>query len=447
MKGCSMCSKRRIRCDNSRPTCTKCLRKGLDCPGYEPKLRWVGGPAVRGRLKGFQPQASSADIQPSIDTSFHSFLGYPLQELVDYYDKQLCKIMVWVDSADNIYRRYVLPLAQTNLTVRLSVAAVSAQHAAASRGACLMSEDARNQAISVISRHITDVTNHLANGHEIDKQLSLDDAEWMLACMLVLSCYEMAHSGASAAEIHRSAARSLVNTLPTAQCRKSMLFMSLRNMLSTYEVFASTTCFDLENVQDAILPISEAGTVLLDESILFAEYLGLLHQATVLARQPHRVQAPGRDWRTDFEMARGTTLMIGGRLSITAQQRRDLIRLVDIHHNAALLYVSRCLGYGTTYETMSAFSDLKRQLLAFEDIADWTHNLAWLVFIAGVECHGDAQDQKIVSDLYETIVRVTRLKSYREVLCFLQDFWSGSEPDWQVLAREWELLGKRVLPY
>jgi hypothetical protein len=146
-------------------------------------------------------------------------------------------------------------------------------------------------------------------------------------------------------------------------------------------------------------------------------------------------------------MARGTTLMIGGRLSITAQQRRDLIRLVDIHHNAALLYVSRCLGYGTTYETMSAFSDLKRQLLAFEDIADWTHNLAWPVFIAGVECHGDAQDQKIVSDLYETIVRVTRLKSYREVLCFLQDFWSGSEPDWQVLAREWELLGKRVLPY
>lgn len=444
-----MCSKRRIRCDNSRPTCTKCLRKGLDCPGYEPQLRWVGGPAVRGRLKGFQHQGSSVDMQPSIDTSFHSFLGYPLQELVDYYDKQLCKIMVWVDSADNIYRRYVLPLAQTNLTVRLSVAAVSAQHAAASRGACLMSEDARNQAISMISRHITDVTNNIANGHDIDKQLSLDDAEWMLACMLVLSCYEMAHSGALAAEIHRSAARSLVNTLPMAQYQRSMLFMSLRNMFSTYKVFASTTCFDLESVQDAILPIfeAEAGVALLDESILFAEYLRLLHRATVLARQPHSVQDSLRDWKTDFEMARGTTLMIGGRLSITVQQRRDLIRLVDIHHNAALLYVSRCLGSGTIDETLTAFSDLKRQLLAFDDIADWTHNLAWPVFIAGVECHRDEQDQKVVSDLYETIVQVTRLKSYREVLCFLQDFWSGSEPDWQVLAREWELLGKRVLPY
>ncbi|KAM0431339.1 hypothetical protein ACHAPT_005313 [Fusarium lateritium] len=426
--------------------CTKCLRKGLVCPGYEPKLRWVGGPAVRGRLKGFQPQEPSSDLQPSTDASFHSFLGYPLQELIDYYDKHLCKIMVWVDSADNIYRRYVLPLAQTNLTVRLSVAAVSAQHAAASRGACLMSEDARNQAISMISRHITDVTNQVANGHEIDKQLSSDDAEWILACMLVLSCYEMAHSGASAAEIHRSAARSLVNTLSTAQCRKSMLFMSLRNMLSTYEVFASTTCFDLQSVQDAVLPIAEVETASLDETILFAEYLRLLHQVTVFARQPD-TETPSRDWRTDFEMARGTTLMIGGRLSITAQQRRGLTRLVDIQHNAALLYASRCLGCGTRHETTTALSDLKRQLLAFDDVDDWTHNLPWPVFIAGVECHGDQRGQKMVSDLYETIVQVTRLKQYREVLGFLHTFWGGNETDWQVLAREWELLGKRVLPY
>ncbi|KYK57323.1 hypothetical protein DCS_04331 [Drechmeria coniospora] len=52
VKGCSTCTKRRIRCDLTQPTCKKCEKKGLTCPGYGPRLRWAGGVAVRGRLKG-----------------------------------------------------------------------------------------------------------------------------------------------------------------------------------------------------------------------------------------------------------------------------------------------------------------------------------------------------------------------------------------------------------
>ncbi|KAJ6442607.1 fungal transcriptional regulatory protein [Purpureocillium lavendulum] len=51
-KGCSTCTKRRIRCDLTQPTCKKCEKKGLTCPGYGPRLRWAGGVAVRGKLKG-----------------------------------------------------------------------------------------------------------------------------------------------------------------------------------------------------------------------------------------------------------------------------------------------------------------------------------------------------------------------------------------------------------
>ncbi|KAH0843379.1 hypothetical protein AYO21_09937 [Fonsecaea monophora] len=50
--GCHNCSRRRIKCDQSRPKCNKCLRKGLDCPGYGIRYRFNDGIASRGRFTG-----------------------------------------------------------------------------------------------------------------------------------------------------------------------------------------------------------------------------------------------------------------------------------------------------------------------------------------------------------------------------------------------------------
>lgn len=51
-KGCHNCSQRRIKCDLTRPQCNKCLRKGLECPGYGIRYRFNTGIASRGKLKG-----------------------------------------------------------------------------------------------------------------------------------------------------------------------------------------------------------------------------------------------------------------------------------------------------------------------------------------------------------------------------------------------------------
>lgn len=47
---CWTCRRRRLRCDNIKPSCVKCMRAGLDCLGYGPRkpLVWVGRP---GRVK------------------------------------------------------------------------------------------------------------------------------------------------------------------------------------------------------------------------------------------------------------------------------------------------------------------------------------------------------------------------------------------------------------
>lgn len=55
---CSNCRRRRLKCDGNVPACKKCECKGLTCQGYGKPLRWIGGVASRGLLKGatFEPR-------------------------------------------------------------------------------------------------------------------------------------------------------------------------------------------------------------------------------------------------------------------------------------------------------------------------------------------------------------------------------------------------------
>ncbi|KAJ5718156.1 hypothetical protein N7488_003802 [Penicillium malachiteum] len=51
-KGCWTCKRKRIQCDEIRPACQQCTRKGMVCEGYEIRLRWGAGIASRGRFNG-----------------------------------------------------------------------------------------------------------------------------------------------------------------------------------------------------------------------------------------------------------------------------------------------------------------------------------------------------------------------------------------------------------
>ncbi|EAU30903.1 predicted protein [Aspergillus terreus NIH2624] len=61
--GCRTCIQRRIKCDESRPACRRCERRGIQCPGYQKPLRFipVTTPAQRER-----PVDSAITSKPSI---------------------------------------------------------------------------------------------------------------------------------------------------------------------------------------------------------------------------------------------------------------------------------------------------------------------------------------------------------------------------------------------
>ncbi|KAK3187463.1 hypothetical protein K4F52_003810 [Lecanicillium sp. MT-2017a] len=481
-KGCSTCSKRRIRCDGTRPTCLKCAKKGLECPGYGPRLRWAGGVAVRGRLKGqMVPLVQNNAEQPSeqsesmalqaqrrvqvphnVLSSSPDFLQTALRtslpQLVDYYDKNLAGLMVWFDSAENDYRRRVLPRVVNTPGLKLAVAAFASHHGSSQFQTQMerFPEAARDACLSMIHTHAQSMTKRLTGGAELTSQSDIENAEWMLASVLMIACYEMANSQSSAAEGHRLAARSIVNIFGSKRGYSSGLFAFLRNQLSIYDVLASTTSFDADDIQNTILPIPGTRT------ILFTDYLTLLHQVTLISRLPFPVTAEtdvklndmslasltSDQVRDKFTQARGATLVASGRMGIEKSgHRNDFVRLVDTYHHAAVLYAYRCLGHTSpdSPQYQASVNELFEQLVSFENINIFIQNLPWPVFIAGTECHGDPERQQAVRQLLASILEATSFKHYEGVLSFLNAFWAGAQSDWRPLAQDLQMKGFRIL--
>lgn len=61
-KGCFQCSRRRIICDKTEPTCKKCTKKGIECSGLG-RIRFAEGVARRGRLKDCKTPDPRGDDQ------------------------------------------------------------------------------------------------------------------------------------------------------------------------------------------------------------------------------------------------------------------------------------------------------------------------------------------------------------------------------------------------
>lgn len=64
-KGCWTCKRKRIQCDETRPSCKRCAERGLTCEGYEIRLRWGAGIASRGRFSGADKPIQESIPPPS----------------------------------------------------------------------------------------------------------------------------------------------------------------------------------------------------------------------------------------------------------------------------------------------------------------------------------------------------------------------------------------------
>ena len=83
-RGCFQCSRRRIVCDKTEPSCLKCAKKGIECSGLG-RIRFAEGVARRGRLKNCKIPSAGRDDgcqESSTTTGFHAVLVWPGEQRV-----------------------------------------------------------------------------------------------------------------------------------------------------------------------------------------------------------------------------------------------------------------------------------------------------------------------------------------------------------------------------
>ncbi|KAJ3534243.1 hypothetical protein NM208_g7620 [Fusarium decemcellulare] len=360
------------------------------------------------------------------------------EELRRYYMDHIARLMVWIDTDKNLYRDYIIPMASESPILRLAISAAAALHwnaTGVSQKICLP-ESIRGEAILGITASVRGIVEHTA-------QLTLMDAQWMLASMLVLSCCEMIEAGAEAADWHRRAARRLVGVINTMEWCSDTLISFLVNQLAIYDILSCTTSFDLSNVREAILPVTVEG------SPLFSKMLHLIHSITLDHRRFGQNSVSDKVWltfRMDIELARGETLMVAGTLGIQdPSDQRDFVRLVDLYCKATCLYAHRVWNQHDISPERQILEDMFSIMDAIEEPKRICHNLVWPLFIMGTECHGDLERQRYIAKQFEAIQSLTGFNHYQELVEFLLSVWAEESSDWQTKARERESMALRIL--
>lgn len=61
--GCWTCRTRRLKCDETRPSCRQCDTKGLECEGYSTKLQWLRPLYTNGKGKYERRRIPQSGVQ------------------------------------------------------------------------------------------------------------------------------------------------------------------------------------------------------------------------------------------------------------------------------------------------------------------------------------------------------------------------------------------------
>ncbi|KAF5489080.1 Acriflavine sensitivity control protein acr-2 [Colletotrichum siamense] len=175
---CWTCRRRRLRCDNLKPSCVKCTRAGLQCLGYGPKkpLVWVEHGRRRKMAHKQTPHPASPTPAPSVkisdqewpktqkkqdsthedvqrapeddgrqldrlevgtllkspaDPMLHQY-GIKSVEYISYYEQRCCmECSIYDEKSVNPFRRF-MPMALSNPLVHHTIVSLAAHHRARS---------------------------------------------------------------------------------------------------------------------------------------------------------------------------------------------------------------------------------------------------------------------------------------------------------------------------
>lgn len=241
--GCLTCKARRIKCDEARPSCAKCISAGKQCAGYE------GPPSRPNTQIELRPKAEASVLSTPVanPSSLTSSEGYAL----DYFRTRALESLLpgsnWLLGWDQL----ILPLCQTEPAV------VHATVALGSLGRALECEPGDHMQMALVQYNRTIFT--LRNSIEaLHRNASTNAAELILTVCLLLFSFDTLQGNDAAAFLHlRNGLKILFehaertqSTSPTAGKRRVLLQTQPRSRMDLLAQTFIRLDADLATLQD-----------------------------------------------------------------------------------------------------------------------------------------------------------------------------------------------------
>ncbi|KAJ5345590.1 hypothetical protein N7452_003594 [Penicillium brevicompactum] len=486
-KDCPTCQRRRIKCDRGLPTCRKCGKRNLECPGYGLRLKWVQGVASRGNLRGraipSQNAPTNSSSSPEDVTEIHNLPGdsslanwksrpaplhfpsgiFPsptselgvsqarplhVSRLLSWFNERVAHRLAWVPQ-QNAWRHMILPMAESSETVMSSILAIAAHDLATEYAPTdvghgtfqQMSKNYQNKSLALLAQEL--------NGLSISSNTALETSTtsaYTLAAVIILCNNEFMKPESAGWRVHLSAAREIILAAKGRPYRAHQL-ASIEEflMLEFYEasVWADLTTFQNYNDTPRVPPTGA-------ENAVFTDYIRIIDQITRLERrksQPGPVEQPPsqcgpiQDIHSQIDAARDNMMQLSAALHFPSEDdQRGFELVIWMYYHATIIYSYQALGdESSTYDVSTSRDEILRWVPFLSETRDgmFAQDLVWPLFTSGSELRGDPANQQVIRECFNNVMRISRILDRARVLAFLERWWSepGTSTSWIDMAR------------
>ncbi|KIX95192.1 uncharacterized protein Z520_09108 [Fonsecaea multimorphosa CBS 102226] len=488
---CKTCWKRRVVCDRTMPSCWKCKKKEMKCPGYRPSanfnwtmpltpktllnrkdMRSGAIPAKdqqpkketrRGQSKGARPESAArefGEVTSVIPWSGPSYLSTSpgagsviksrdARRLLDYYCNALSVKLPWVDLKDNPWRTTIVPAALNSDFLLNTILSMATEEFVWATSGQLSAAVLKQQAKSYQTRALELLSHQLALdiAHENARVLHSEKTIQILATVLLLCNLEMRKPDSSIWRVHLKAAHTLIRSCSfTEGDPASGMARFLITKCASLSVFGC-----MSNFRDGSDDLMEY--VSISDGSEFLPFLRILQRITLKNRRQKTVAAlPPADpacsregcvtLRGDLIQAlQETSSWVSSMAHVSASMRHDLEQVGHMFYLAGLIYGHQALQFSCCSRECEIWgSQIIDDCGAFHQLPLFSQDILWPLFIAGTTFGSRNELQEILTTKIQGVATHSGHRNALPALSFLKQFWAcqtRSRDSWISFAADW----------
>ncbi|OAL34940.1 hypothetical protein AYO20_05901 [Fonsecaea nubica] len=465
------------------PSCWKCRKKELKCPGYRPStnFNWTKPLTPKtslNRSKGQQPMTetdcgqSNGTTPESVTLEFGTvssaipwsgspyllaspgavpvFKSQHARYLLDYYCNSVSMKLPWVDLEDNPWRTTVVSAALNSDFLLNTILSMATEDVAWATSEQILAAELKQQAERYRTRALGLLSQQLALdiASQNVRTLHSEKTVQVLATVLLLCNWDMRKPDSSIWRLHLKAAHTLIQSCSFTETDPAAGMASfLVTKCASLSVFGCMSNFRGGSDHPLDYVSSSDGSE-------FLPFLRILQKITLQNRRQKKTVAALQFADPEYsregcvaltkdllQARQETSRWVSGKANISASMRHDLEQVGHMYYLAGLIYGHQALQFSCCSRECEVWgSQITDGCDAFHQLPLFSQDILWPLFIAGTTFGNRAELQAILAT---KIQGVTTHSGHRNALPapgLLKQFWTwqtGRRDSWIDFAAEW----------